>query len=445
MTKLLDHKSKILCSIAFLFVLGFVLLSLFLYLIYQGWLPGGDHVLGGRSIHSFRHYFHYFTKLYLLVTGWIAGLIVLALVLRWWAQKIGGWRRFAPRFIFMLCFTALLAEVTLRVVFALPGGLVPAVQKPDLLGEAGTDDFYWVLTHRLSGQVAREYVIPSLGWSQQPPTPGNPLGLEQTSLENLARPGPMIQFYGDSFVHGMLHNVKKLPDMVAEKSGWNVVNLGVRGYGVDQMYLLAKEIGLPPAGSEVWVGILTWDLDRTYLAYSYGQKPRFTFQDGHLELKNIPLTISNEEFVKNFRMPFRSWLVQAFRRYASAGAGLEREGPDKHEKIALNHEILAEWADWCRQAGITMRIVLFRSNQDLLYDGWRDRAIRAYAQELGLPAFDTAEVLRPLATNDVTSHALLYEQNDFHHTDSANDLIAKWMADAWLAGHSSVTNTPGQP
>jgi len=413
----------------------YLLLMLLVSMLYAGLLPGSDALLSGRHIHALGHYLYHFSKRYVLIVGGAVLFFALIVGFVGWVRCVGGWRRFIPRFAFMLAFTALLAEIVLRLAFALPGGVLPQLQNAELLGDPNTDDFYWVLAARLGGKVERDYVLPVRGWSQTMPSTDNPLGLKNVTREALAKSGPWIYFYGDSFVHGMPFNKKTLPEMIDDKSDFFIpVNLGARGYGVDQMYLTAKDLGMPPAGSEVWVGILTWDLDRAYLEYSYGQKPRYRIKDNELVLSNVPIEQLDQEYVDSFPMPFRSWFLQALCRQWQARQGLERGGPVRDEKIAINHAIMREWSSWCREAGIPLRVILFHTRQDLAEESWRNQAIRDICTEFNIPLFDTADVLLPYLEKVGSWGDELFEEGDFHHTDLANELISDWLANNWASG-----------
>ena len=417
------------------------LLALALAGWHAGWLPGADHVLAGRHLHSLSHYLRHFTLRFACMAGVVLAVPASLFIFRIWVRNTGGWKRFVPRFVFLIGFTLLLAELALRMAFAMPGGRMPALQNPALLGDPNTDDFYWVLTARLAGKTERDYVLPFRGWGQTQPSEDNPHALRKEARDALNRGGPAIYFYGDSFVHGMPFNTNTLPALVeARRSGVTVINLGVRGYGVDQMYLKARELGLPPPGGEVWVGILTWDLDRAYLEYSYGQKPRYRMHDGDWTLPMVPLAQLDQAYVQAFQLPFRSWVLQLFRQQWRARQGLEREGPDRDEKIALNRMILGEWSAWCREAGVPLRIVLFHTRSDLAQDSWRTRAVHAICGEFGLPLLDTAEVLMPYLEKVGSWGDELYEPGDFHHTDLANTLIAEWLASQWINPEPARTN-----
>lgn len=404
------------------------LLLLGLWCLHRGWVPGADHVLAGREIHSFGHYARYFSGVYgqwLWRLGWL-GAAVAGVIYA--IRAAGGWRPFLPRLVVSLLVAAALGEVLLRLAFRLPAGTLPALQDAGLLASSSSEDAYWVLRRRLSGTAGRADIHPQLGWTQTRLAPDNPLGLHATTREQLAGNGPHIYFFGDSFVHGMEFNTHPLPALLDQQlADFNVVNLGVRAYGVDQMYIKAQELGLPPDGGAVWVGILTWDLDRAVLTFMSGQRPRFRLEEDDLALTNVPLTQSNQAFIDDFRMPFRSWLWRALQQ-RWRGRGMDGYDPKRVEKIALNRAILRDWSAWCRSAGVPMRVVLFRPQQDLARSTWRTEAIYAICKEFDIPLYDTADVLLPYLESVGSWGKELYEPDDFHHTDLANELIADWLA-----------------
>ncbi|MBU2677990.1 MAG: hypothetical protein KJP16_13005, partial [Gammaproteobacteria bacterium] len=101
---------------------------------------------------------------------------------------------------------------------------------------ADLDDDYWKLAYIFEGERKGETVgffNPELGWDTQPTT-DQPLGIrtaESFADRNLVEP---ILFYGDSFVGGK-HNIpEKLDALLLDRP---VLNLGVGGYGVDQIFL----------------------------------------------------------------------------------------------------------------------------------------------------------------------------------------------------------------
>ena len=126
---------------------------------------------------------------------------------------------------------------------------------------------------------------------------------------------PRIMFIGDSFVWGydvdqeerFTENLQKLiPD-------WEVLNLGVSGYGTDQSYLLLQQefnFYLP----EIIVLIIS-NNDRgdntTNLRYKGYYKPFFQEENGQLILKGIPVRKSMKYYAQQYPSVFGSYLIRA--------------------------------------------------------------------------------------------------------------------------------------
>ncbi len=412
-----------------------------LWLAYEGWLPRSDHLLAGRTIHRFYRYWAHYSRLYSIISGGLVAGVCLAAGLRLWVRRVGGWRRFWPRFAFSAGLTLVLAELVLRMALLHPQLPLRPLQDPNLVASSFSDEAWWVLGYRhgYSDMKLAEITHPLLGYGQEPPREDNPLGLYAYTRERLGSEGPRILFFGDSFVHGMPFNQTTLPEMVEAQlaDGRPVANLGVRGYGLDQIYLLAHELGTPRRGDTLLVGVLTWDIDRTVFSFMFGQKPRFVVQDGALRLSNIPFPSSNQKFLRSFKVSYPSFLIQALKRKWARLRNLDIvEGGQAEEKRQITRAILAQWSREIAAAGAQMTVVLFHTRQDIATQDWRNEVVRETCGELGILLLDTADVLLPYLRERNSFGDELYEPNDFHHTDLANQLIA-----AQIAGYLSKDGT----
>jgi hypothetical protein len=65
-----------------------------------------------------------------------------------------------------------------------------------------------------------------------------------------------------------------------------VINLGVHGYGHDQMLVYLREEGIRYRPDVVVLGFLTGDMERNVLAFRDYAKPRFELKDGALVLRH---------------------------------------------------------------------------------------------------------------------------------------------------------------
>src|SRR5262249_22825023 len=111
----------------------------------------------------------------------------------------------------------------------------------------------------------------------------------QREYANPKPPGiTRILIFGDSFTFG---------DEVADDEtcaarleqmlpGTEVVNLGVHGYGHDQMLLYLEEVGARYQPDVVLLGFVYLDMTRNLLGFRDFAKPRFDVQGDHLVLRN---------------------------------------------------------------------------------------------------------------------------------------------------------------
>jgi hypothetical protein len=73
-----------------------------------------------------------------------------------------------------------------------------------------------------------------------------------------------------------------------------VLNLGVHGYGHDQMLVYLREEGLRYHPDIVIVGFVQDDMERNMLEFRDYAKPRFELVDGALALRNSPVPAPGE-------------------------------------------------------------------------------------------------------------------------------------------------------
>jgi len=164
----------------------------------------------------------------------------------------------------------------------------------------------WIARHGAAGRL--QYEIdewhPARGWALKPnlrdvPVMGGKL-LNSNSegvrgrrehAEEKAPGTTRILVLGDSFTFGedvgddetYSHHLERL------LPGTEVINLGVHGYGHDQMLIYLREAGARYRPDIVILGFLTGDMERNVLSFRDYAKPRFVLEDGKLVLRNSPV------------------------------------------------------------------------------------------------------------------------------------------------------------
>lgn len=95
---------------------------------------------------------------------------------------------------------------------------------------------------------------------------------------------------GDSFTFG--HEVsdnETFSYFLQEKMpGFEVINMGVFGYGHDQMLITLKEEGLKFKPDIVLLGFVFLDMERNLLGFTGYAKPQFVIDNGNLQLTGVP-------------------------------------------------------------------------------------------------------------------------------------------------------------
>lgn len=118
-----------------------------------------------------------------------------------------------------------------------------------------------------------------------------------------------------------------------------VINMGVHGYGHDQMLLLLREEGVNYKPDIVILGFLAMDMSRNLLNFRDYAKPRFDLDNGELKLIGTPVP-RPEDFLKwNWARPMISDVVSIARyRFMKSYGLLEKE----KKKADITTAILAE-------------------------------------------------------------------------------------------------------
>jgi hypothetical protein len=209
------------------------------------------------------------------------------------------------RFTFVLgyiVFLAFLLEGSARLAFS-----IPQIGKRLEGNENYTYLRNWVREHQKSGTAtyyASDIYDPSKGWIPKPNLREvrafnnkilntNSKGFRGKKdfpyLKNNAR--LRILILGDSFTFGDEVNDDEtyssyLQEMLPHTE---VINMGVHGYGHDQMLILFKEEGVKYQPDIVILGFLQLDMSRNLLEFRDYAKPRFVVERGELKLTGAPV------------------------------------------------------------------------------------------------------------------------------------------------------------
>jgi len=224
------------------------------------------------------------------------------------------------RRIFLVCgyvvFLACLLEGTARVAF-----LIPQLAKHLHANEDYTFRRNWVHEHQKPGmEIYYTFDIydPSKGWMPKPNlrdvrvfnnkilnTNSKGLRGKRDFPYTKDKEKLRILILGDSFTFG---------DEVSDDETYasylqqilphtEVINMGIHGYGHDQMLILLREEGIKYEPDIVIVGFLPLDMSRNLLKFRDFAKPRFVLETGKLKLTGTPVPRPEEVFKWDWTRP----------------------------------------------------------------------------------------------------------------------------------------------
>jgi hypothetical protein len=205
---------------------------------------------------------------------------------------------------------------------------------------------------------------PTKGWALRPglrgarqppfaPVSSNSRGVRGTAEHPPGRVPDRwrVVVLGDSFTFGEgVGDDETYPSRLQALLGSDaeVINLGVHGYGHDQMLIRLREEGLRYAPDLVLLGFHADDAPRNELRFRDYAKPRFRLRDGALTLEGSPVPPPRRVLVREFlRSHFLDLIVLA----------THRREPDPRERRALLEALLDEMRRTSESAGARFALV----------------------------------------------------------------------------------------
>ncbi|HTF89422.1 MAG TPA: SGNH/GDSL hydrolase family protein [Planctomycetota bacterium] len=306
---------------------------------------------------------------------------------------------------------ALLAgEILLRIAVFHPspmlGRLGWRLGQPRMYTNCDNDDDYWKLFCKQQGQAALDGTPnPDLitGWTGSDITPGTYEHIDEASLRG-RRP---VLLYGDSFAQGVTQ-VKDSFQALFERSEladrYAMLNYGVGGYGLDQIYLLLENSidRFKDRDPIVIVAILVEsDLERSVLEFRCCPKPRLDVVGDRLVARG-PVQTNMRKYLEENPISIRSYLWQLFLHsrldfLVDQRAAWRKDPQIKAEKQVLNRKILLEIERSLSSRKLQHFFFLFHVEpcavkSDGLYQ-WQEDLIHEVCAESSIPMVDTRPFL----------------------------------------------------
>lgn len=330
-----------------------------------------------------------------------------------------------------------LSETALHVLY--PDKKIPAKPKGwVVIPEQPFTEYHprlgWVLKKNAASALEKN------GWKI--PVTTNSLGLRGAREYFKAKPAGKIRIYaaGDSFTFGYgVRDGETFPQwMETLDSRYEVMNMGVPGYGTDQIQLFADDFGYAYSPDIVLFVIYPEDFWRATRAFNDAGngKPYYKLsQDGRLQLMHVPVPRE-----KNFTVPqfpvfiepspadrlfgWSRWYTLGKKAAGAVMKKMGKEDPDSSEEWHLGRKILQKAVASARANGARPVLVLVPPHRWIT---GTDEPVRRSMAELAhrekadfidlMPAFSAA------CAKDGPDH--YYIPDDQHWTPEGNKLTAQ--------------------
>jgi hypothetical protein len=291
------------------------------------------------------------------------------------------------------------AELTLRALLIIDTPILTRFRHPGLYADYFSDDDYWILRYvfKRRGPPPKD-PHPVLGWVG---TFDRKTYRHDQSAEIAGR-RPVLM-YGDSFTK-CANSEKCFQDILNADDEFArdhvLLNYGVGGYGLGQIYLLLKNSLDLYQNPIAVVGFMTLDLDRSFLSVRTGQKPRFVAEDGQLELTNVPIEADPADWFEAHPPTLRSYVAAALKQQARAHfPTLMRDADVEARKMEVNRLILTAIEEELQSRGLDRIYVVFHANWEGVSTldastNWRDRFLRKFFEDRAIPFVWSKEIVQ---------------------------------------------------
>ncbi len=275
----------------------------------------------------------------------------------------------------------------------------------------------------------------------------NSAGFRGTREYSLAKPQGVIRIavLGDSFVFGFgVQDGETFPALLeSQDKTREVLNLGVSGYGIDQIYLSYREIARKYHPDVILIGIFQedfWRCTRSFADTGH-VKPYFVLSSkGELQLRNVPVpppfSMNTDQFPPLLEQNRLQKLLNKSVLYRLAKKPLIKLAknmrlidPNSTEEWLIGRAILKELILEARRDGATPVLVLMPPQDwaKTVRKTTLERSILLFADRENVALIN----LHPVFTEAVAKDGLeaYYIKGDWHWTPKGHALAAKMITE----------------
>ena len=263
----------------------------------------------------------------------------------------------------------------------------------------------WLRRHRRTGVVGQygyDTYDPLLGWTlrpnlrdlrvdRQPGVTTNADGIRADREFSHEKPPGVrrVVLVGDSFTFGEDEEQAHIwPSLLqANLPGWEVLNLGVHGYGTDQMLLTLQTKGMRYHPDVVVVSVFVEDVDRNVGVFRAYAKPMFVLDEGQLRLTNVPVPSPEELLAQDDGVRPASYAWHFLTHELGPVYGSTERKNDRPYVLGLNRAIMDEMRRTAAGGGANLLVVVVH------YPAYGETleveaSVEAWGREVGSPVLD---------------------------------------------------------
>lgn len=303
---------------------------------------------------------------------------------------------------------------------------------------------------------------PTVGWALKPNIPGENFttgayGIRQNSNTIIEPPQNGVLAVGDSFTAGSgVSNKDTWPAQLERLASVPVVNAGVGGFSVAQMFLVAQRLVPIVHPKTIVFGILSEDVLRdAYDLFGGGYKPWFRVEDGKAALEGVPVprvssrppqmdwvhaVLGHSELVHRFMMKlgFGQWWLADRLRYLRAQTN--------EEAVKSTCALMDDIVKLGRDASAHVIVVIFWGAAQVMTDppAWYAADVASCASERKLDVVNLYSTLRAIGTTEPEKFKTLWidEGGVLGHPSAAGNLItAQQLEDLFFSQATAQRTT----
>jgi hypothetical protein len=238
---------------------------------------------------------------------------------------------------------------------------------------------------------------------------------------------------GDSYTFGdKVSDSETWPAQLEKLSGRRVINGGVDGYGVDQIFLRTRRFLSRYRFSAVIFSFIPDDIRRSQMSVMFATaKPFFDFNDGRLTLENVPVppTFFPDREGKLLIAVEHSRLAHAVMKRLFPEwwlrAPSERQVQDREKGIEVACGVLHELEGLTKLRGSELIVLAQRTEVEPPSEATATKSVLGCVTDPATRVLDLQPALSELKAEDPSRYHQLYVPNDGHMTAEGNQFVAR--------------------